>query len=147
MVKYCRLYMYNYIRLNACRDNDPRLFWGLSSNLGTTIFLEFGTMEGIVWLLNLESRINGFWDLRIRQLMELSFVLFQREGNVNFCFTKGVDVVIQVFKWVVFFIIWSSRQAYDLSADHIYDKKKVALFFFGLERYTKFILLFGSFLM
>ena len=79
--------------------------------------------------------------------MELSFVLFQREGNVDFCSTKGMDVVIQVFKWVVFFIIWSSRQAYDLSADHIYDKKKVALFFFGLERYTKFILLFGSFLM
>ena len=99
MVKYCRLYMYNYIHLKACRDNDPRLFWGLSSNLGTAIFLEFGTMEGIVWLLNLESEINGFWDLRIRQWMELSFILFQRECNVDFCFTKGMDVVIQVFKY------------------------------------------------
>ena len=146
MVKYCRLYMYNYIHLKACRDNDPRLFWGLSSNLGTAIFLEFGTMEGIVWLLNLESEINGFWDLRIRQLMELSFILFQRECNVDFCFTKGMDVVIQVFKWVVFFIIWSSRQAYDLSTDYIYDKKKKSCpLFLGLESYTKFILLFGSF--
>ena len=114
MVKYYRLYMYNYIHLKACRDNDPRLFWGLSSNLGTAIFLEFGTMEGFVWLLNLESEINAFWDLRIRQLMELSFILFQRECNVDFCFTKGMDVVIQVFKWVVFFIIWSSMKAYDL---------------------------------